>query len=276
MLTSRKFEVCKKGDLIYFQIPAFTETGLVDHLFSTRLGGVSSGIFESMNCGFNRGDTDENVKKNFQILCGAIDVDVKNLVFTDQVHEDLVAVVDEKDLGKGFSRESNLTFIDGFITNKKHVALVTFYADCVPLYFLDPVNKAIGLSHAGWRGTVKKIGAKTIAKMQKEFGSKPEDLIGAIGPSIGGCCFEVSEDVKNEVEKSFGRDIIDKIVKEHGPSKYLINLWAANEAVMIEAGMKKENITQTDVCTMCHKSDMFSHRGSEGKRGSMVAIMQLK
>lgn len=276
MLTSEKLEVCNKDELVYFQIPMFSKAGLVNHCFSTRLGGRSSGIFESMNLGFNRGDLDENVRENFKILCDAINIDVKNLVLTNQIHEDLVVVVDEKDRGKGFDLESDLMGVDGFVTNAKDVALVTFYADCVPLYFLDPVKKVIGLSHAGWRGTVKKIGAKTIAKMQAVYGSRPEDILGAIGPSIGGCCFEVSEDVKIEVEKSFSHDIIDKIVVKRDSSKYLIDLWAANEAVMLEAGMKQEHITKTDVCTMCHKEEMFSHRGSNGKRGSMVAIMSLR
>lgn len=276
MIISEVFEVCKKNDLQFIQIPAFADTGIVNHCFSTRLGGVSSGIYESMNLGFNRGDSDENVINNFKILCDGIDVKPDHMVLTNQVHEDQVVVVCKKDCGKGYNRESDLMGVDGFVTDDKGVALVTFYADCVPLYFLDPVNKVIGLSHAGWRGTVKKIGAKTVRMMQEVYGSRPEDLLGAIGPSIGACCFEVSEDVKIEVEKSFNHDIIDKIVKGHGFDKYLIDLWTANEVVMIEAGMRKEHITKTDVCTMCHKSELFSHRGSDGKRGSMVAIMELR
>ncbi len=276
MLSSQVFELCQKDDLIYFQIPALSETDLVKHCFSTRHGGVSSGIFERLNLGFGRGDRDEHVKENFRILCEALEIKPNHLVFTNQVHDDLVHVVDEKDCGKGMTRESDLLGVDGFITNKKEVALVTFYADCVPLYFLDPVHEVIGLAHAGWRGTVKKIGAKTIQKMTEVFGSRPEELIGAIGPSIGACCFEVSEDVKSEFEKTFEPQILGTIVKSYSASKYMLDLWAANEAIMIEAGMKADRITKTDVCTMCHKNDLFSHRGSNGQRGSMVAIMQLK
>lgn len=276
MLNSKIFEVCNKEDLVYFQIPAFDKTGLVNHCFSTRLGGVSSGIFESLNLGFNRGDSEENVRTNFKILCDAIDIEVEDLVFTNQVHEDRIEVVGLKDKGKGFNRTSDLIGIDGFITDEKGIALVTFYADCVPLYFLDPVKKVIGLTHAGWRGTVKKIGAKTIEKMKVVYGSRPEDLLVAIGPSIGGCCFEVSNDVKIEVEKTFNHDIIDKIVKDLGNGKYKVDLWAANEAIIIEAGVNQKNISKTDVCTMCHKEELFSHRGSDGKRGSLAAIMQLR
>lgn len=276
MIETKVFEICNHNDLVYLKIPSFNKTGLVNHCFSTRLGGVSSGIFESMNLGFKRGDNIQNVKRNFEILCNANDINVSDLVFTDQVHEDSILVVHEKDRGKGFDKSSDIKGIDGIITQAKKVALTTFYADCVPLYFLDPVNKVIGLSHAGWRGTVKKIGAKTVNRMKDTFGSNPEDILVAIGPSIGPCCFEVSEDVKLAFDKAFNHDIIDKIVKKHNNDKYLIDLWTANKQVLLEAGLKVKNITMTDLCTMCNKDVLFSHRASNGQRGSLAAIMELK
>lgn len=276
MLNSNVYYIVNKDELSYLKFPSFEETGLVKHCFSTRLGGVSSGIFKSMNLGFNRGDTDKNVRQNFQILCDAIDINVNDLVFTDQIHEDKIVIIGSEDKGKGFNKKSDLVGVDGLITNEKNVALVTFYADCVPLYFLDPVHKVIGLAHAGWRGTVKKIGKKLIEKMVAYFDTNPKELIAGIGPSIGECCFEVSEDVKISIENAYNHDIIDKIVKSKGNGKYLINLWEANAASMVEGGMEYCNITIGDICTMCNKEDMFSHRGTGGKRGNMVAILALK
>lgn len=276
MLNSNIYNVINKGKLTYLEFPSFKETGLVKHCFSTRLGGVSSGIFKSMNLGFTRGDLEENVRKNFQILCNAIDIDVNDLVFSNQVHEEKIAIVGMKDRGKGFNIKNDLIGVDGLITNEKNVALVTFYADCVPLYFLDPVNKVIGLAHAGWRGTVKKIGKKMIQTMVTHYDTNPNELLAGIGPSIGGCCFEVSEDVKIAFDNVFDCDTIDKIVKNKGDNKYLINLWEANAASMVEGGMDYNNITVGDICTMCNKEDMFSHRGTGGKRGSLSAIMELK
>lgn len=276
MLNSNIYNVLNKGELIYLKFPSFEETGLVKHCFSTRLGGVSSGIFKSMNLGFNRGDSDDNVRKNFRILCNAIDVDVDDLVFSDQIHEDKIAIVGMNDRGKGFSKKSDLLGVDGLITTEKNVALVTFYADCVPLYFLDPIHKVIGLAHAGWRGTVKKIGKKMVEKMIYHYNTNPKDMIAGIGPSIGGCCFEVSEDVKNAFSNVYNHDIIDEIVKNKGNDKYLINLWVANAVSMVEGGMDFNKITVGDICTMCNAEDMFSHRKTEGKRGNMAAIMALK
>lgn len=276
MLESKVFNICENDKIVYVQMPILSSTGLVNHCFSTKHGGVSSGIYESMNLGFNRGDLEKNVRDNYNLLCSVIGIDTDDLVFSNQIHEDKIIIVNVGDRGKGLTKESNIIGVDGLITGDKGVALVTSYADCVPLYFLDPVRQVIGLSHAGWRGTVKKIGAKTIDMMKERFGSRPEDILAAIGPSIGVCCFEVSEDVKIEVEKMFNRDIIDKIVIPRGNKKYMIDLWQANEYVLLEAGILKNHIEKTDICTMCNKNDLFSHRATDGKRGNMVAIMALK
>lgn len=276
MLKSNVFNICQKESIVYIQIPILSKTGLVKHCFTTRHGGVSQGIFESMNLGFNRGDLDENVRKNYQLIAETIGISTDDLVFSNQIHEDKIVIVGKEDRGKGFNRKSDMIGVDGLITNEKNVALVTSYADCVPLFFLDPVHHVIALSHAGWRGTVKKIGAKTVHMMQKHFGSNPEDILAVIGPSIGACCFEVSDDVKIEVEKMFNHDIIDKIVEKYGNDKYKVDLWSANEQVLLEAGVLPQHIQKTDICTMCHKEDLFSHRGTDGKRGNMVAIMALR
>ena len=272
---SEVFDIVSNKDVVFLKFPAFETTGLVKHGFSTRMGGISTGIFSTMNLGFGRGDLDENVRKNFELFCDAVGVGPETMVHTLQVHEDCVERVTAADRGKGYLTK-RLAGVDGLITNDPEVALITFYADCVPLFFLDPVKKAIGLSHAGWRGTVKGIGGKTVRRMQQEFGCNPEDILAAIGPSVGQCCYEVSEDVKIEVEKIVNHDIIDKIVKKQPASKYLLDLWALNRILLIDAGIKASHITTTDLCTCCNHEELYSHRATGGQRGNLAGILSLK
>ncbi|GKX31731.1 laccase domain protein [Vallitalea longa] len=275
-MNSEVFKVNRADDLVYLTIPAFDNARITNHCFSTRLGGVSDGIFKSMNLGFNRGDLDENVRKNFEILCSSVGINYKDLVFSNQVHRDVIKVISSKDKGKGIFKESDIEGVDGLITNESKVPLVTFFADCVPLYFLDPIKKVIALTHAGWRGTVLKIAAKTINKMVSEFNCDVKDILVCIGPSIGPCCFEVDIEVVNEFRKIFDEDSQKKIISDGIKNKYLIDLWTANKLILLDVGIKTENITITDICTKCSKDEMFSHRGSNGKRGSLAAIMELK
>ena len=266
----------KKQDeeLIYYTIESFDKTELVNHGFSTRLGGVSDGDLNSLNLGVKKKDTEENILSNYKVFTKSLGIKMENLVLTDQVHEDKILEVDERDRGKGLSRESNINGIDGFVTNKKHVALVTFYADCVPLFFLDPVKKAIGLTHAGWKGTVKRIGQKTIKKMIQAYGTDPKDILIGIGPSIGKCCFEVGGEVIDVIEANFEGAEEYFYKKDNG--KFMLDLWDINKDQFLEMGVLESNITVSNICTKCNKDTFFSHRGDNGKTGSLAAIMQLK
>lgn len=246
----------------------------VRHGYTTRQGGVSEGVFNTMNLGFNRGDKEENVRENYQRLALQLGISVDDFVLSKQVHESTVIRVDERHRGNGFNYEQQFLGVDGFVTNDRHVALVTFFADCVPLFFYDPIKSAIGMSHAGWRGTVLHIGPKTVQKMRDEFGSLPEDILVGIGPSIGACCYEVSEDVKKQFDLSFNDDIIASVVYPTR-DKYHLDLWKANELDLIEAGIKKEHIEQSKLCTQCHASTFFSHRVMGNDRGSQVGILSL-
>lgn len=165
---------------------------------------------------------------------------------------------------------------DGMVTNVPGICLVTFYADCVPLYFVDPVKKAIGMSHSGWRGTVGKIGKVTIEKMTEVYGSNPEDLVVAIGPSICQDCYEVSEDVIEQFKANFAEGIWPELFYQKDNGKYQLNLWKANEHVFLEAGVKKENIAVTNVCTHCNPDILFSHRTTGNMRGNLSAFLALK
>ena len=255
-------------------IPLLESTGIIKEGFSTRAGGASKGIFSTMNLSFTRGDEREAVEENYHRIAKALDVDYDRFVFSDQTHTTNVLQVTEKDAGNGITREREYPDIDGLITNVPGLVLTTFYADCVPLYFVDPVHRAIGLSHSGWRGTVNRMGQVTIERMQEAYGTDPADLICAIGPSICQDCYEVSEDVIEQFAAAFpGHEAELFYRKENG--KYQLNLWRANEIVLTEAGVKPEHLAVTDICTCCNPKNLFSHRASHGKRGNLAAFLCL-
>lgn len=265
----------EKQYLPLFQYPAIEDTGIVKHGFSTRLGGVSEGIFSTLNLSFSRGDDRAAVEENYRRLAVALDVKYESFVFSDQTHTTNVVRVSKEDAGNGLLYPQKFKDVDGMICKEPGVTLTTFYADCVPLFFIDPVQKAIGLSHSGWRGTVGKMGAETIRRMGVEFRTKPEDLICAIGPSICQDCYEISEDVAEEFKKAFkGKEKQLLISREN--HKYQLDLWKANEIVLMEAGVLKEHITTTNICTCCNPTLLFSHRASQGKRGNLGAFLAIK
>ncbi len=260
----------------FLMFPALEETGIVVHGFSTRLGGISEGIFSTMNVSFTRGDREEAVRENYRRLGRAIGFSCEDLVCSDQTHTTNLRVVTEEDRGKGFTRPKDYRDVDGLVTDVPGLVLATFYADCVPLYLVDPVRRCIGLSHAGWRGTVGKIGKKTVELMKEQYGSCPENLRAAIGPSICQDCYEVSEDVIEQFRGAFEERFWPELfyAKENG--RYQLNLWRANELGFLEAGLRPEQIAVTDICTCCNPEFLFSHRASHGKRGNLGAFLMLK
>lgn len=270
------FKLQERQGVWYCVIPGFERTGLVKHGFSTRKGGVSAGQYSTLNLGFKKGDSHHAVMENFLRFCRAVDINPHNAVFSDQVHGDKVVVVDTSDRGKGAFKESDIQQVDGLITGEPQVALVTFYADCVPLFLLDPVRKVIALSHAGWKGTLACIGRKTLEAMHREFGTQPQDCLVGIGPSIGPCCFEVDLPVAQQFAQVFDkyRDAIIKPGLE--PGKYHIDLWMANALQFKEAGVPTQNITVSGMCTSCRHDLFFSHRRDRGDTGRMAAILMLE
>ncbi len=266
----------EKNGIRYLQFPALSKPEICRHLFSTRIGGVSEGDLGSMNLSYTRGDKKENVDENFKRIADILRCKPEDFVLSHQTHTTNVRAVTEADKGKGIIRERDYEDVDGLITNIPGIVLSTFYADCVPLYFLDPVKKAIGLSHSGWRGTVNKMGKVTVDKMINEYGCNPKDMIAVIGPSICVDCYEVSMDVAQEFMTAFAdAENFDKIVIPKNEEKAMLDLWQANLAVLTEAGIPKENITLPDLCTSCNKELLFSHRASNGKRGNLGAFLVL-
>lgn len=249
--------------------------GMVKHCFTTRAGGVSENIFSTMNLSFTRGDDKDSVMENYRRIASTLGERIESFVCSDQTHTTNVLRVGKEQCGIGVTREKPYTDVDGLITNEPGVVLATFYADCVPLYFVDTKNKAIGLSHSGWKGTVGRMGQATLQLMTEEFGTNPTDVVAAIGPSICQDCYEVSEDVAEQFADEF-RNHQDEILINKGKGKYLLDLWKANEIVLTEAGVKKDNIAVTNICTCCNPALLFSHRASHGKRGNLGAFMCLR
>lgn len=255
--------------------PMLDELGLVEHCFTTRLGGVSEGVCESLNFSFSRGDKPDAVLENYRRVAETFGKTIDDFVCTDQTHTTTVLHVGKQEAGFGVTKERTYTDVDGLITNEPGVILSTFYADCVPLYFVDPVHKAIGLSHSGWRGTVGRMGEKTLEAMKEAFGTNPAEVYAAIGPSICQDCYEISEDVAEHFYQEFkgrGEEILIK--KDKG--KYQLDLWKTNEIVMLEAGILPEHLAVTNICTCCNSEVLFSHRASQGKRGNLAAFLMLK
>lgn len=260
----------------FLTFPALEKSGLVRHAFSTRLGGVGKGDFSTMNFSFTRGDVREDVLENYTRMADALGVDRERMVLTFQTHTTNVRQVTEQDGGKGILTERDYRDVDGLITNIPGMTLVTFYADCVPLYFLDPVHKAIGLSHSGWRGTVNRMGEVTLRAMKDAYGTRPEDVIACVGPSICVDCYEIGKEVAVEFVKTFGEAHRDEILTDKKNGKYQLNLWKANEIILKEAGVREENISVTDICTCCNPELLFSHRKHGEKRGNLCAFLCLK
>ncbi len=273
---NRKMKRNRAGEVEYLTFPLLEQTGIVRHLFSTRLGGVSEGIYQSMNLSYTRGDEKAAVDENYRRIAGILGCGLEDLVCSDQTHTVNLRVVTRADGGKGILRPKDYHDVDGLLTDEPGLVLATFYADCVPLYFVDTKNRAVALAHSGWRGTVARMGRCVTEKMREVYGTRPEDLTAAIGPSICQACYEVGEDVAEAFIQEFRKPgQAAQILEEKGNGKYQLDLWRANEILLQEAGIPAGQIQVTDLCT-CHNSGyLFSHRASQGKRGNLGAFLGL-
>ncbi len=258
----------------YLTYNSLSEIKSVKHAFSTRLGGVSGGEFASMNLAFNRGDKPENVTENYKRLCKSAGLDFESLVASAQDHHTFVRAVTAEDKGIGIYRPRDLQSVDALITNEPGVTLVTYYADCTPLFFVDPKQRAIGLAHAGWRGTAGRIGERVLGEMRRLYGTDPGDVIAAIGPAISVCCYEVDEPCAENF-LSMSELEPDGFVFPKQDGKFMLDLPEANRRILVHSGVKPENITVSDLCTNCCSDLLWSHRATGGKRGTMSAFLTL-
>lgn len=263
-----------KNGVIYITFDKLDRAGVV-HGFSTRIGGVSKGYLGSMNLSFHRGDDPDAVMENHRRFADAVGYDYRKLVFSDQVHKTDIYKVTEKDAGKGIMRDTDIREIDGLMTNVPGIPLMTFYADCVPVFFYDPVKKVVAMNHSGWKGTVAKISRCMLSRLKEEYGTEASDLICAVGPSICKDCYEVSEDVAKQFMDAYTKAQVDEIVYDKGDDKYLLDLHRANYYNLVDSGVLPEKIDVTNICTCCNSDVLFSHRASHGLRGNLGAVIML-
>ncbi|MBQ8605118.1 MAG: peptidoglycan editing factor PgeF [Clostridia bacterium] len=247
--------------MVTLHCKALDDAGFEKHCFTTRCGGVSEGFLSSMNLSFSR-ECRENVEENYRRIQNAVGFS-GNFALTNQEHTDVVRIIES---GEGFVISE--TPVDGFVTDKKDICLTVFVADCVPVLIADPVNRVVSAVHSGWRGTAKRITENAVSVMTKSYGSRPEDLIAAIGPCIGKCCYEV------------GRDVFDgfsdpRFFDEKENGKFMLDLPTANKSVLIGAGLLPSNIYVSYECTFCKSDLYYSHRATNGKRGNLAAMIEL-
>lgn len=266
-----------------FMIQSWQET---DHAltagFTGREGGEGTGPYDCLNLALHVGDDPGDVLENRRLTAEALGFSAEDWTCGEQVHGGRVAVIRENDRGRGSrDRESAIQDTDGLLTNVPGVLLTSFYADCVPLYFWDPVQNAVGLAHAGWKGTVAGIAENMVREMTEEYGSRPEDIRTAIGPSIGDCCYEVDDRVMDHV-RALELKIEVKNSDEplpftdKGNGKYMLNLKEINRHIMIKAGILTDHIECTSLCTSCRNDLFFSYRKDGGTTGRMASWIGMR
>ncbi|ACA59927.1 peptidoglycan editing factor PgeF [Candidatus Desulforudis audaxviator] len=271
---SSGFRAQRAGELVYYAVPGFAREGGVRAAFSSRRGGWSRGPYSTLNLGLHVGDDPETVLKNRAFFCDALGLNHRDLVACAQVHGTEIAVVGAADRGRGaLDPNGAVPGADGLATDIPGVPLVTFYGDCVPLFFYDPVRPAIALVHAGWRGTLGRIAARAVSLMRERFGASPERLLVGIGPSIGACCYTVGPEVAGMFAREFGTSTD---IRHHPGAGGRLNLALLNRRILEAAGVRGEHIHTAPWCTSCHPEEFFSHRASRGTTGRMAAIMALE
>jgi len=256
---------CQANSLVYYEFDGLASQAGLQHGVFTRLGGVSRPPFDTLNLGRSVGDDDEAVEENYSRVCRALNIVRNSLVTGYQVHSDHVAVVSPNDAGR------LLPSTDGLLTASEGLSLTLRFADCVPLLFFDPVQQVVGLAHAGWKGTVNHIGVKVVQAMQEKFGSCPENILACIGPSIGPCCYEVGNDVIDQVRQVF--PYADDLLIPQVQHTVHFDLWAANRRQLQESGLAQ--IEEAKMCTACQRDEFFSHRGDHHQTGRFGVFISL-
>ena len=263
------------GDFPYLVFPSFEGLPGIRHLVTTKLGGVSEGIWESLNLITDDSDPIENVQENYRRVADALGVDPHSFVLTQQTHTTNILKVTREDAGKGLYTDYENFDIDGLVTDVPGITLCGFYADCVPIIFADPVERVVGVAHSGWKGTVGRISQRMIEIMTADYGCSHGDIYAAVGPAIGQECYEVSEDVILKVNEAFKEEQYPSLYYRKDNGRYQLNLKKAVELTLLESGVDKEKLWVSDICTKCNKDIFFSCRGVGGKRGDFGAFISL-
>jgi YfiH family protein len=247
---------------------------MVDCAFSTRLGGVSRGSYAELNLSLHVEDEPHRVIENRRRFFKGLNMNLETWVSARQVHGDSIQVVTKQHAGRGlFDNESTLPGVDALITRDMDVTLVALFADCVPVFLVDPVERVIGMVHAGWKGTVNRISSKAVQTMERVFGSKADTCIALIGPSIGSCCYEIGMDVANKIKETFP-DTSDILRLDETEGKIFCDLQVANRISLESAGLLRENIHGSGLCTSCRTDVFYSYR-KEGTTGRLAGVIRL-
>lgn len=266
--------------------PWLLQQPLITAGFTGRQGGVGKAPYDSFNCAFHVGDNPIDVLENRRKLAESLGFTLEDWTCGEQTHGKHIAVVTEEERGRGsLDRAGAFQSTDGLLTNVPGVLLTSFYADCVPLYFHDPVTQAVGLAHAGWKGTVAEIAGEMVSTMCEVYGSRPQDISAAIGPSIGECCYEVDDHVMEHVRR-LESELAVLNISELGPALYvqsqadadksMLNLKEMNRRIMIKAGILPTHIECTTWCTSCNSDLFFSYRKENGMTGRMTSWIGIK
>ena len=245
----------------------------VRHGFATRIGGVSREAHTaSLNLAFGRGDEPETVMQNLRLFTEAVGVSAESVVSRQQIHSARVVYADEGMCGEGYFRECD-EGCDGYVTDRVGVTLGVKTADCVPILFCDADAHIIGAVHAGWRGTASGISAECVGKMC-ELGAQVKNICAAIGAAIHSCCYEVGEDFRQSVASLAGGIIAREFIRERD-GRLFADIVGMNRRILLDAGVHDENIDICERCTCCEPSLFYSHRYSNGVRGTMLSVISL-
>ena len=258
---------------LYGHFPCLSHNGLVTHGFSTRMGGVSQGPYSTMNLAYNSLDDPRNVEENYHRFTSAMGVDWKKAVLTYQTHKSFIRRITEAETGMGLTRQRDYSDIDALITNEPGIPLMSFHADCAPLFLVDPIQKAVGLVHAGWRGTSENIAGKVVNEMNLAYGTKPEQITVGIGPCIQECCFLIRKDVRNTLLEKL--PFVDGLMKKKNHAQWAVSLQMINRRLLLESGVSETKIHLSPFCTCCRHDLFYSHRSQGSLRGTMAALIQL-
>ena len=247
---------------------------LVVHAISTRIGGYSQKPFDSLNLALHVGDNAKNVLANRKKFIRSLGYSLDDIVTPNQIHGDKIFCVEEIHRGRGSQNYSDsIPETDALITNVPNLPLMLCFADCVPIMFVDVKNFAVGIAHGGWKGTMKKIAAKTFLAMQENFGTEAKDCLIGIAPSIGACCYEIGDEVKSVCADVFPNN--PELIIERNGKNYL-DLWQANKIQLMEVGIPEDNIDVADECTCCNSNWYFSYREAHGETGRIAAVIAVR
>ena len=263
------FRYARRGTIEYWEAGQLSALGFVEHAFCTRRGGVSGGPFSGLNVSFRVGDREEDVRRNLALVGEAFAIPQERLVLMGQVHGERIRAIDSDE-----PPPEHVPECDGLITARPGVALAVRTADCVPLFFVDRVRRVIGAAHAGWRGTALGMAAKMVDAFVEGFASRPEDILAAVGPAVGPCCYQVDAPVHAALTAHPGVERFLRPCRQEG--RWMLDLALANRLQIAERGVPEANILSSCLCTACRQELFFSHRASGGCTGRQVNILILR